>query len=71
MAPCLCAWRAIAEAKQRWSVVAWLTKNVLSRAPRCIGRHVKPSRLHLQSLAPTNPQWARGGLWIDLLICDP
>jgi hypothetical protein len=25
----------------------------------CFGRHVKPSRLHLQSLAPTNPHWVR------------
>jgi hypothetical protein len=32
---------AIAEAKQRWSVIAWVTKNVLSRAPPCFGGHVK------------------------------
>jgi hypothetical protein len=25
----------------------------------CFGRHVKPSRLHLLSLAPTNPHWVR------------
>jgi hypothetical protein len=34
--------RAIAEVKQRWSVIGWVTKY-----------------LHLQSLAPTNPHWAR------------
>jgi hypothetical protein len=40
-------------------VIEWMTKNVLSRAPPCFGRHVKRSQLHLQSLAPTNPHWAR------------
>jgi hypothetical protein len=34
--------RAIAEATQRWSVIGWLTKNLLSRAPPCFRRHVKP-----------------------------
>jgi hypothetical protein len=34
--------RAIAEAKERWSVFGWVTKNLLSRAPPCFGRHVKP-----------------------------
>jgi hypothetical protein len=33
--------RAIAEVKKRWSVIGWVTKNVLSRAPSCFGRHVK------------------------------
>jgi hypothetical protein len=33
--------RAIAAVKQRWSVIGWVTKNVLSRAPPCFGRHVK------------------------------
>jgi hypothetical protein len=41
------AWNAIADAKQRWSVIEWVTKNVLSRAPPCFGRHVKPLLLHL------------------------
>jgi hypothetical protein len=51
--------RAIAEVKQRRClVIGWVTKNLLSRAPPSFGRHVKP-RLHLQSLAPTNPHWAR------------
>jgi hypothetical protein len=31
---------AIAEVKQRWSVL-WVTKNLLSRAPPCFGRPVK------------------------------
>jgi hypothetical protein len=47
--------RAIAQVKQRWSVIGWVTKNLLCRAPPCFGRHV----LYLQSLAPTNPHWAR------------
>jgi hypothetical protein len=34
--------RAVAEVKQRWSVIRWVTKNLLSRAPPCFGRHVKP-----------------------------
>jgi hypothetical protein len=37
-----CAWRAIAEVKQRWSVIRRVTKNELSRASPCFGRHVKP-----------------------------
>jgi hypothetical protein len=48
--------RAIVEVKQRWSVIGWVTKNVLSRALPCFRRHVKPLvPAHLQSLAPTNP----------------
>jgi hypothetical protein len=34
--------RAIAEVKQRWPVIGWVTKNLLSRATPCFGRHVKP-----------------------------
>jgi hypothetical protein len=34
--------RAIAEGKQRWSVIEWVTKILLSRAPPCFGKHVKP-----------------------------
>ncbi|RVE52732.1 hypothetical protein evm_002605 [Chilo suppressalis] len=35
---------AIVEVKQlsQWSVIGWVTKNLLSRAPPCFGRHVKP-----------------------------
>jgi hypothetical protein len=51
-------WRALAEVKQRWSIIGWVTKNLLF-APPCFGRHVRWSRLHFQSLAPTNPHWAR------------
>jgi hypothetical protein len=34
--------RAIAKVKQRWSVIGWVTKNLISRAPPCFSRHVKP-----------------------------
>jgi hypothetical protein len=34
--------RAIAVVKQRSSVIGRVTKNLLSRAPPCLGRHVKP-----------------------------
>jgi hypothetical protein len=37
-----CAERTIAEAKQHWSVIGWLTKNLFYRAAPCFGRHVKP-----------------------------
>jgi hypothetical protein len=32
----------IAEVKEHWSVIGRVTKNLLSRAPPCFGRHVKP-----------------------------
>jgi hypothetical protein len=28
--------------KRIWSAIGWVTKNLLSRAPPCFGRHVKP-----------------------------
>jgi hypothetical protein len=33
--------RDIAEVKQRWSVIGWVTKNLLTLVPPCFGRHVK------------------------------
>ncbi|RVE45201.1 hypothetical protein evm_010142 [Chilo suppressalis] len=35
---------AIVEVKQlsQWSVIGWVSKNLLSRVPPCFGRHVKP-----------------------------
>jgi hypothetical protein len=33
--------RAIAEVKKLWSVIGWVTYNLLSRAPPCFGRHVR------------------------------
>jgi hypothetical protein len=34
--------RVIAEVKQLGGVIRWVIKNLLSRAPPCFGRHVKP-----------------------------
>jgi hypothetical protein len=59
--------RAIAEVKQRWSVIGWVTKNLLSRAP-----HVKllvPDAFavvsnHQPVMGP------RGGLYPVLLVCN-
>jgi hypothetical protein len=52
--------RAIAEIRQLGSVIGWVTKNLLSRAPTSFGRHGKPLvPAALQSLAHTNPHWAR------------
>jgi hypothetical protein len=42
MAAVSALWRAVAEVKQRWTVIGWVTKNLLYRAPPCFGRHVKP-----------------------------
>jgi hypothetical protein len=49
--------RAIAIVKQRWSVIGWVTKNLLFWVPPCFGRHVK-TLVHLLPLAPTNLHWA-------------
>jgi hypothetical protein len=66
--------RAIAEVKQRWSVIGWATKNLLSRARPCFGRHVKPLvpaafavvSTHQPALGPRG-----GGLSPGLLVCNP
>jgi hypothetical protein len=63
--------RAIAEVKQRWSVIGWITKNLLYRAPPCSGRHVKP--LVSAALAVVSTQQPAlgpgGGLWPVFLMC--
>jgi hypothetical protein len=54
--------RDIAEDKQRpqWSVIGWVTKiyylDLLRASADTLSRW---SRLHLQSLTPTNPHWTR------------
>jgi hypothetical protein len=52
---------AIAEAKQSWSVIGWVTekKYYLELIRASEGTLSRWSRLHLQSLAPTNTHWAR------------
>jgi hypothetical protein len=47
---------AIAKVKQRWSLDEW--PNYLEFLCASAGT-LSQSRLHLQSLAPTNPHWAR------------
>jgi hypothetical protein len=56
--------RAIAEVKQRWSAIGWVTKNLLSRAPTCFGRHVKPLTPAAFPVVSTHQPalGARGGL---------
>ncbi|CAH0398585.1 unnamed protein product [Chilo suppressalis] len=53
---------AIVEFQQlsQWSVIGWVTKNYYLELLRASeGTLNRWSRLHLQSLAPTNPHWAR------------
>jgi hypothetical protein len=62
--------RAIAKVKQRWSVIGWVTKNLLSQAPPCFGTHVKPLvpaafavvSTHQPALGPL------GGVWPVLVM---
>jgi hypothetical protein len=62
--------RVNAELKQHWSVIGWVTTNLLSRTPLCFGKHVKPLvsvafagiSTHQSALGP------RGGLW-PVLLC--
>jgi hypothetical protein len=52
--------RVIAEVKQRWSVIEWVTKIYYLELLRAsVGTLSRWSRLHLQSLGNTNPHWAR------------
>jgi hypothetical protein len=63
----------IAEAKQHWSFIGWVTKNLISRAPPCFGWHVNPLvpaefavfSTHQSTLGP------RCGLWPVPLVADP
>jgi hypothetical protein len=55
-----CARRAIAESKHRSQWLGWVTKIYYLELLRASeGTLSRWSRLHLQSLAPTNPYWAR------------
>jgi hypothetical protein len=60
--------RAIAEVRQRWLFIGWVTKNLLSRA-LCYGRHVKPLVPAAFAVSThRNAQDSRGGLWLVLLV---
>jgi hypothetical protein len=52
--------RANVEVQQRWSIIGWVTKNLLSRAPSCLRRHVKSLLPAVSAVvAPINPHRAR------------
>jgi hypothetical protein len=51
-----------------WSVIGWVTKNLLSRAP-CFRKHVKPLVPYLRSLEPTNQHWAREVGYGPFFLC--
>jgi hypothetical protein len=63
--------RAIAELEQHWSVNGWATKNLLSRAPPCFGRYVKPLVSVAFAVVSTHQpaMGPRGGLRPVLLMC--
>jgi hypothetical protein len=65
--------RAIAEVKQRWSTIGWVTKNLLSRSSQCLGRHVKPLVPAAFAVVSSHQSalGSRGGLWPALLMCNP
>jgi hypothetical protein len=54
--------RAIVEVKQHWSVIGWVTLNLLPRAPPCYGRHVKSLVLAAFAVLSTHqpPWWVIG-----------
>jgi hypothetical protein len=62
---------SIAEVKDRWSVIGWVTKNLLSRAPPCFERHVKLLVSAAFAVVSTHQPalGSRGGLWPVLLMC--
>jgi hypothetical protein len=69
MAPVSALWHAIVEVKQRWSVIGWVTKNLLSRAPLCFGRHVKPSAAFVV-LSTHQPALGQRGGPFSLCVID-
>jgi hypothetical protein len=76
MASWLVLRHTIAEVKQHWSVIEWVTKNLLSPPYELLraseGTLSRWSWLHLQSLAPINPHWARVvGYGRSPYVCNP
>jgi hypothetical protein len=63
--------RAIAEVKQRWSVIG-CTKNLLFRVLPCFGRHVKLLVPAVFAVVSTlqSALGPRGGLWPVLFVDD-
>jgi hypothetical protein len=50
--------RAILEVKQPWSVIGWVTKNLLFPAPPSFARHIKPLDPAAVVSTPINLHWA-------------
>jgi hypothetical protein len=61
--------RAIAEVKQRWEVIGRVIKSILSRAPPCFGRHVKPLVPAAFAVVTTHPHWARVVDYVPFSLC--
>jgi hypothetical protein len=61
--------RAVAEVKQRWSIIGWVTKGLLS----CFGRHVKPLVPAAFAVVSTDQPALGpcGGFWPVLFMCSP
>jgi hypothetical protein len=64
--------RAIVVVKQRWFVIGCVIKNLLSRAPHCFGKHVKPLVPVVFAVISTHQsaKSPRGGLWPVLRMCN-
>jgi hypothetical protein len=58
---------------KRWSVIGWVTEFLLSRAPSCFGRYVKPLVPAVFAIVSTHQPalGPRGELWPVLLTCNP
>jgi hypothetical protein len=64
--------RWIAKVKQSWSVIGWVTKNLLSQAPLFFGRHVKSFVPDAFAVVNTQPTLGpRGRFWPVLIMCNP
>jgi hypothetical protein len=62
--------RAILKVKQRWSVIGWVTKSLLSRTPLWHVKRLVPAAFaDVNTLLPALS--TRGGLWPVLLMCNP
>jgi hypothetical protein len=63
--------RGTAEVKQCWSGMRWVTKHLLSWAPPCFGRYVKPmvspGFVVISNQSALSP---RGEFWPILLMCN-
>jgi hypothetical protein len=69
--------RAITKVKQRWSVIGWVTKNLLSRTPPCFGKPVKPLvpaafavvSTHQPALGPRGELWPVISFFANRCFC--